>query len=74
MDVSRVVVARFDKDVGRCLDEALKLIHIDDLNAEDRTVVVKVGVFSRRTGQYTTVNVIDAVVGAFDRAPKIYLV
>lgn len=72
--MSRVVVARLDKDVERCLDGALKLIHIDDLNTKDRSVVVKVGVFSRKTGLYTTVNVIDALVGAFDRAPKIYLV
>jgi len=72
--VPKVVVIKFDKDAQRSFDQALKLIHIDDLNTKDRSVVVKVGVFSPKTGQYTTVDVIDALINIFDKAPKIYLV
>lgn len=72
--MSKIAVIKSDKDVKQSFQEALKLISIDDLNTKDRPVVVKVGVFSPKTGQYTTVDVVSALTDAFNKAPKIYLV
>ena len=63
--MSKVVVTEFDKDVEQFLHKALKHIKIDDLNTEERPVVVKVGVFTPTGGQYTTVDVIEALVNSF---------
>ena len=70
----RVVVVEFDGDVRQSFAEAFRLIGIGDMNTEGRSVVVKVGVFKPNAGQFTTVDVIDALVGSFDKAPKICLV
>mgnify|MGYP002395738507 CR=1 FL=1 len=70
----RVAAIEFDESVQEPLIQGLKSIGIGDLNSEERTVAIKVGVFNTRTEQYTTVNMIDALVKAFDRAPEIYLV
>lgn len=72
--MSKVIVVRFDENVKHSFDQAFKLVHIDDLNALNRSVVVKVGVFSPRTGIHTTVDVIDSLINALDKAPKIHLV
>lgn len=70
----KVVVAESDGNVKRSFAEALRLIGIDDMNTEERPVVVKVGVFKPNAGQFTTLDVIDALVDSFDRAPNICLV
>jgi len=72
--MSKVAVIKFDKDVKQSFGQALELIRIDDLNTKGRSVVVKVGVFSPKTGQHTTVDVVSAIINAFDKVPKIYLV
>lgn len=72
--MSKVAVIKFDKGVKQSFGQALELIRIDDLNTKGRSVVVKVGVFSPKTGQYTTVDVVSAIINAFDKVPKIYLV
>ena len=64
----------FDKTIKKSFIQALKLIRIDDLKIEENPVVVKVGVFNPRTGQYTTVDVIDALVSVFNKSPNIYIV
>jgi len=71
--MSRVVVTEFDKDVEESLHKALRHVKIDDLNTEERPVVIKVGVFTPTSGQYTTVDVIEDLVNSFDKAPKIYI-
>jgi len=70
----KVVVVESDGNVKRSFAEALRLIGIDDMNTEERPVVVKVGVFKPNAGQFTTLDVIDALVDSFDRAPNICLV
>jgi len=71
--MSKVVAVRFHKDVQSSLDEAIKLVKIDDLNRKDRPVVVKLGVFSKSSGVHTSVEVINALSNAFNKAPMIYL-
>jgi len=46
---------------------------INDLNTPEREAVVKVGVFSHKAGNHTSVPVIDAIINSFSKAPKIYL-
>jgi len=71
--MSKVVVTEFDKDVEQSLHKTLKHVKIDDLNTKERPVVIKVGVFTPTSGQYTTVDVIEDLVNSFDKAPKIYI-
>ncbi|UCE11659.1 MAG: DUF362 domain-containing protein [Candidatus Thorarchaeota archaeon] len=47
---------------------------IDDINASDREVVIKVGVFYPETGWYSTVETVSSIIKAFSQAPKKYLV
>ena len=73
---SKVAIVKFDENAeARSLKEALRLIGgIDDLNTSKRTIVVKVGVFSHKAENHTSVNVVDAIVNSFDKAPEIFLV
>ncbi len=72
--VSKVAVVELGQDVKQSFKQALRLIgKIDDLNTADRSVVVKVGVFDPKTDHHTTVNVADAIISSFDKAPKIFL-
>ena len=71
---SKVVATRFEQNIQDHLSQGLGSIGIDDLNTRERAVVIKVGVFSAKTGINTTVDVIEALVTAFDKAPRIYLV
>jgi uncharacterized protein (DUF362 family) len=71
---SKVAIVEIDPDPYQSLKQALHLIGgIDDLNTKDRQVVIKVGVFDHRSSQHTTVDVADAIINSFDRAPKIFL-
>jgi len=71
---SKVAIARFDGNEAESFKQALDLIGgIDDLNTLKRVVVVKVGVFSHRANNHTSVSVVDAIVNGFDKAPKIFL-
>jgi len=72
--MSKVAAIVFDQDVQEPLSQGLKLIGIDDLNSKEKPIVIKVGVFSPRTEQYTTVNVVNALANAFDKAQQIYVV
>lgn len=71
--MSKVVAVQFDKDVQASFDRAIKLVNVKDLNSKDRAVVVKVGVFSKSGRQHTTVEVINALTIAFNKASRIYL-
>lgn len=72
--MSKVFAIEFGEGDLLSFDEAFRHIPIDDLNKRDRSVVVKVGVFSLSQGQYATVNVINALINSFNKAPKIFLV
>jgi uncharacterized protein (DUF362 family) len=56
------------------LSQAIQQIGgIDELNTSDRPVVVKVGVFSHRAGNHTSVGLVKAIVHSFDRALNVHL-
>lgn len=72
--MSKVAIVEFNGDVQEAFTRALKLIgKIDDLNDKDRNVVIKVGVFNPKGGAYSTVNMVDAIIKSFNKAPKIFL-
>lgn len=71
---SKVAAVEFDGNETESFKQALHLIGgIDDLNKADRVVVVKVGVFSHRANNHTSVSVVDAIINGFDKAPRILL-
>jgi uncharacterized protein (DUF362 family) len=72
--VSKVAVVSLTQDAARSLGQALTLIGgIDDLNAQAKNVVIKVGVFDPKAKHHSSVGVVDAIVKSFDKAPTIYL-
>jgi len=71
---SKVAIVEFDNDVKEALNHALKLVgKIDDLNTEEKNVVIKVGVFDPKAETHSTVDVVNAIIKGFDKAPKIFL-
>ena len=71
---SKVALVKFDEDLGEQLAQALNLIGgIDDLNTAERSVVVKVGVFSHKEDNHTSVGLVNAIADCFDKAPTIFL-
>lgn len=71
---SKVAIVKFDGDVQESFERALKLIgNIDDLNTTERSIVIKVGVFNHKAKTHSTVNVVDAIVNSFNKAPQIFL-
>lgn len=72
--VSKVAIVELNRYVNQSFRQALQLIgNIDDLNAVNRPVVIKVGVFDHKTNHHTTVSVADAIINSFDKALKIFL-
>lgn len=72
--MSTVIAIEFTKGDRLSFDEAFKQISIDDLNRKERSVVVKVGIFSLSKKQYSTANTVNALVNSFGEAPEIFLV
>jgi len=71
---SKVAIVKFDENEAKTFKQGLSLIDgLDDLNTPERTVVVKVGVFSHKADNHTSVSVVDAIVDSFNKAPKIFL-
>jgi uncharacterized protein (DUF362 family) len=71
---STVAIIEFIEDPTESLKQVLNMIGgIDDLNTAERSVVVKVGVFSHYAGNHTSVDVVNAITNCFDKAPKIFL-
>jgi len=70
----KVFAIKFTKGDQLSFDEAFKHIPIDDLNKKERSVVVKVGIFSLSKKQYSTANTVNALVNSFSEAPEIFLV
>lgn len=71
---SKVALVEFGKNPAELLKQVLDMIGgIDDLNTAERSVVVKVGVFSHKARNHTSVGLVDATVNRFDEAPKIFL-
>jgi len=71
---SKVAVVEFDEKNAVQLNRALDLIGgIVDLNAAERHVVIKVGVFSHKAENHASVGLVNAIINCFDRAPKVFV-
>jgi Uncharacterized conserved protein len=72
---SKVAIVRFDENAeAGSLKEALRLIGgINDLNTSKRAVVVKVGVFSHKADNHTSISFVDAIINSFNKSPKVFL-
>ena len=72
---SKVAIIKFDENAeAESLKEALRLIGgIDDLSTPKKTVVVKVGVFSHKADNHTSIGFVDAIIDSFNKAPKVFL-
>lgn len=72
---SKVAAVRFHKEAeAPALKEALSLIGgVDDLNTPEKSVVVKVGVFSHKADNHTSFNFVEAITKSFNKAPKVFL-
>ena len=72
--VSKVAVVGLEHGATQAFKEALKLIgKIDDLNTSKRSVVVKVGIFDPKGTHHTSVDVAEAIVNSFNKAPQVYI-
>jgi uncharacterized protein (DUF362 family) len=72
-----VAIVTFEEkaNIGESFDEALRLIGgIDELNVSERSVVVKVGVYSHKAENHSSVDVVRAITESFYNAPEIFLV
>jgi len=70
---ARVALVEFDTP-SASLKQAIRMTGgIDDLNVPDRTVVVKVGIFSHKAESHTSVNVVDAIIKSFSKAPSVFI-
>jgi len=71
---SKVAIVEFNEEVQKAFNRALELIgKIDDLNTAKRSVIIKVGVFDPKAGAHSTVNVVNAIINSFNKAPRIFL-
>ena len=71
----KVALVRTDGDVKGSLERALTLIGgIADLNTEERTVVVKPGIFDHRKNNHPTATAVSAIISCFSKAPRIFMV
>ena len=71
---SRVAIVELEKNSQKSLKRALELIEgIEDLNTAKNNVVVKVGVFSHKVGNHTSVDLVKAITDVFNKAPKIFV-
>lgn len=71
---SKVAIVESSQNVKESFEQALELIGgIDDLDTPTRPVVIKVGIFDPSTEHHATVDVVDAVIKRFRKAPKIFL-
>ncbi|MEM3458612.1 MAG: DUF362 domain-containing protein [Candidatus Bathyarchaeia archaeon] len=70
----KVAVVELGSDVKQSFNQAIQLIGgIDNLNTPERSIVIKVGVFDHKTSHHASVNVADAIINSFGKAPKIFL-
>lgn len=72
----KVAIVEFEsRNVENSLQQALRLIGgIGDLNTSERSLVIKVGVFSHRAGNHSSVDVVGSIVSAFRDSPHVYVV
>jgi uncharacterized protein (DUF362 family) len=69
-----VAVVEFDGNYAKAFSQTIQQISgIDELNTPERSVAVKVGVFSHKVGNHTSVGLVKAITDSFDKAPKVFL-
>ncbi len=72
---SIVALVEFGGDQTGALRQALSLIGgISDLNAPEKSVALKVGIYHKRSPQHTSNGFVRAILDSFDRASKVFLV
>jgi len=72
---SKVAVVSLEHGADKAIKDALKLIgKTDDLNTSERSVTVKVGVFDPKANHHTSVDVVNAIINCFNKAPQISIV
>lgn len=71
---SKVAIVEPNNNDAEALSRTIQQIGgIGELNTSERSVVIKVGVFSHRAANHTSVGLVKAIVDSFDRAPKVLL-
>lgn len=72
---SKVAVVEFEKSTEKeSLKRAVELLGgLADLNTSEKPVIVKVGVFSHKAENHTSVSVVDAITSLFDNAQKVMI-
>lgn len=71
---SRVAIVEPNLNDEDALRQAVQRIGgIDQLDTSDRSVVVKVGVFSHRAGNHTSVGLLKAIINSFPKAPQVHI-
>ncbi len=72
---SKVAIVKFGEITeAKSLRESLRLIGgIDDLNTSENAVVVKVGVFSHKADNHTSISFVKAIIESFNKAPKCFI-
>ena len=69
-----VAVVEFDGNYAKAFSQTTQQINgIDELSTPERSVTVKVGVFSHKVGNHTSVGLVKAITDSFDKAPKVFL-
>ncbi len=72
--MTKVAIVEFEGTAQKSFERALELIGgIEDINTRERDVVIKVGVFDPEDENHATVNVVDAIIKNFSKAPRIFL-
>lgn len=66
---SKVAIVDLDDGAGALSLAFQQIGGINELNTCERPVVVKVGVFSHKAENHSSVSVVKAIVDSFDRAP-----
>ncbi len=71
---SRVAIVESDGNDAEALNQTIRQIGgVHGLNTAERSVVVKVGVFSHRADNHASVSLVRAIVDSFDMAPQVLL-
>lgn len=71
---SRVAIIDSSGNDVEAFNQAVQLIGgINELNTHERAVVIKVGVFSHKAGNHSSVSLVKAIIDSFAKAPKVFL-
>jgi len=72
---SRVAIIDSNGNDAEAFNQVIQLIGgLNELNTHERTTVIKVGVFSHKAGNHSSVNLVKAIIDSFSEVPKVFLV